>query len=61
MLEQIPIEERWKRVCVSNMELRGGLLDVITLCDFVLKEEKEYNNIKCFAIDIQAIARGALK
>lgn len=61
MIEQLPLEERWKRVCVSNMELRGGLRDVMTLCDFVLKDEKEYSNIKCFAIDIQAIVRGALK
>lgn len=61
MIEQLPIEERWKRVCLSNMELRGGLLDIITLCDAIAKGEKEYNSIENLIIDIKAIAKGTLK
>lgn len=61
MIEQTPLEERWKLVCQSNMKIKGDLLDIDKLCNKVINEDISYTNIKCFAIDIQAMIRKALK
>ena len=61
MIEQTPLEERWKLVCQSNMKMKGDLLDIDRLCNKVISEDITYTNIKCLAIDIQALVRKALK
>ena len=61
MIEQTPLEERWKLICQSNMKMKGDLLDIDRLCNKVISDEHNYTNIKCFAIDIQALIRKALK
>lgn len=42
------LREKWSRVCINNMELRGSIRNVIDYCEGVLKDKNISN--ECFRI-----------